>query len=90
METPRTETILRYIAANVLRLRDARGWTQAQLAEKTGLTRRYVQLLETGQANPTVKVLIAVGDALGVAPEDFFAVTKIEPRPKVGRPTKTK
>ena len=77
---PSTETILGYIGANVRRLRVARGWTQNELAKATGLKERYVQVLETGTANPTVKVLIDVADALGVIPAELFAEAKAEPR----------
>jgi transcriptional regulator with XRE-family HTH domain len=76
-----TETVLSYIGANVRRLRVERGWTQVELAKAAGLKERYVQILETGAANPTVKVLIDVAAALGVAPTDLFAEAKLEPRP---------
>ena len=85
MSTSREKTILRYIGANVRRLRVVRGWTQIELAKASKLKERYVQVLETGTANPTIKVLIAVADALGVAPTDLFVVAKLEQRPK-GRP----
>ena len=75
-----TGAVLRYIGANVRRLRIARGWTQIELAKATGLKERYVQVLETGTANPTVKVLIDVADALGVAPAELFVEAKAEPR----------
>ncbi len=84
-KSSRIQTILRYIAANVRRLRTARGWTQAELAKASGRDVRHIQILETGDANPTVKVLVTVADALGVAPSDLFAPAKLEERP-VGRP----
>jgi transcriptional regulator with XRE-family HTH domain len=76
----RIETLLRYIGANVRRRRVDRGWTQIELAKAAGLKERYVQVLESGKANPTVKVLIEVADALGVAPAELFAEAKAEPR----------
>ena len=86
----RLKTILRYIAANVYRLRVDRGWTQKQLAEESELNDRYVQVLETGKANPTVQVLVAIADALGVAPTDLFLPAKLEPRRAAGRPPAAK
>lgn len=80
-----TQAVLSYIAANVRRLRVARGWTQVELAKASGLNPRHVQLLESGTANPTVRVLIDVADALGVAPADLFAEAKAEPR-RAGNP----
>lgn len=85
----RKETLLRYIGANIRRLRIERGWTQQELAQATGLKERYVQVLETGSANPTVKVVIAAAHALGVAPTDLFAPAKLPPRP-AGRPPSVK
>lgn len=85
---PPPEVLLGYIGANVRRLRVARGMTQAELVKATGLKRRYVQVLETGEANPSVRVLIDVAHALGVAPADLFATAKLEERP-TGRPPST-
>ena len=79
--TKHIDTILQYIGANVRRLRVARGWTQIELATASDLKERYVQLLETGTANPTVKVLLAVAEALEVAPAELFVEAKAEPRP---------
>jgi transcriptional regulator with XRE-family HTH domain len=58
---------LRYIAANVRRLRLKRGWTQEQLAEHASIEPRYVHSLEAARANPTLKVLVDVAEALGSA-----------------------
>lgn len=73
------------IAANVRRLRLRRGLTQEQLAELASLETRTVQHLETGNANPTAAVLVAIADALGVAPGVLFRRSVLEKRP-VGRP----
>ena len=87
MTLSHAEKILQYIGANVRRLRLARGWTQTELAAASGLKERWVQTLETGTANPTVKVLMAVADALDVPTADLFAEAKPEPRP-AGNPRK--
>lgn len=81
------DKILRYIGANVYRLRLARGWTQRELAEATHdeVKERYIQTLETGEANPTVRVLIVIANALGVPPADLFSPAKLGPR-NPGRP----
>jgi transcriptional regulator with XRE-family HTH domain len=78
--SPGTQKILNYIGANVRRLRVARGWTQSELAAASGLKERYVQVLETGTANPTARVLVDVAGALSVAPADLFEATKSETR----------
>ena len=87
MTASHAETILQSIGANVRRLRLERGWTQTELAEASELKERWVQTLETGTANPTIKVLVAVADALGVETADLLAPAKPEPRP-AGNPRK--
>jgi transcriptional regulator with XRE-family HTH domain len=89
--SPRLQTFLHYIGANVRRLRIARGWTQKELAKATGRHERHIQFLETGKQNPTVKILVAVADALGVAPTDLFAppvAVSDDNAPKRTRPAK--
>lgn len=77
----RIETVLGYVGANVRRLRIERGWTQKELADATvDVRERYIQSLETSAANPTLRVLIDVADALGVSPSDLFAEAKLEER----------
>jgi transcriptional regulator with XRE-family HTH domain len=85
MAPSRAETLLRYVGANVRRLREARDWTQKDLADKADVSWRSVQDLERGSGNPTLKLLIAVAQALRVDPADLFAATKVEKR-EPGRP----
>lgn len=54
------------VAANVRRLRHAKGWTQEDLAERVGLSARYVGQIERAQASMSVTVLGRVADALKV------------------------
>jgi transcriptional regulator with XRE-family HTH domain len=54
------------VAANVRRLRNVRGWTQEDLADRVGLSARYVGQIERAQASMTVTVLGRVADALKV------------------------
>ena len=54
------------VAANVRRLRHAKGWTQEELAERVGLSARYVGQIERAQASMSVTVLGRLADALKV------------------------
>lgn len=45
-------------------LRKAKGMTQAELAEITGLQRTHILRIEQGRYGVTVDVLTAIGDAL--------------------------
>lgn len=57
------------------RVRDGRKklkLTQEQAAEKMGLDEKHLQLIETGQTNPTVATLVAVARGLGVDAGDLL------------------
>ena len=47
-------------------LREAKGLSQAVLAERARITREYVNRLEAGRYDPTVGVLQRIAKALGV------------------------
>jgi len=61
------ETERRDLAEGVRRRRQARGWTQQQLAEESRLSVIYVSHLELARANvnPTLRALAALAHALG-------------------------
>jgi transcriptional regulator with XRE-family HTH domain len=54
------------IAQNCKRLRAAAGWSLQQLAEKSGVSRSALSLIERAEASPTAVVLDRVAAALGV------------------------
>ena len=54
------------VATNVRRLRNAKGWTQEDLADRVGISARYVGQIERAQASMSVTVLGRVADALKV------------------------
>jgi transcriptional regulator with XRE-family HTH domain len=54
------------VAINVRRLRYNRGWTQEDLADRVGLSARYVGQVERAQASMTVTVLGRLATALKV------------------------
>lgn len=67
-------------------LREARieaGWSQEKLAEKAGISRNYVSLLELNRKSPTVSVLLALCGALGVSAAEIIA--KVERGPSARR-----
>ena len=53
-------------------LREARGVSQATLAERAGLTREYVNKLEAGKYDPTLGTLGRLAKALGVTERAFL------------------
>ena len=46
--------------------------TQAQLAEKAGVTRQTIGLIEAGRFNPSLKLCIAIAKALNKTLDDLF------------------
>lgn len=53
-------------------LRERRGWTQADLAERAGVTRQLVGAIEAGRHVPNVRAALGVASALGVSVEELF------------------
>ena len=50
-------------------IRAARGYSQRELAQRSGLTPSFISLLESGGRTPSVKTLKALADAFGVPTE---------------------
>jgi transcriptional regulator with XRE-family HTH domain len=55
------------LAERIKTLREARGWTQEQLAERAAMQRSYLADLELGRRNPSVRTLVKVANAFGIA-----------------------
>lgn len=54
------------IGARVKQERKARRWTLDRLAEVTGVSRRMIVNVESGEANPSINTLLRISDALGI------------------------
>jgi transcriptional regulator with XRE-family HTH domain len=59
------------VAANLRRLLQAHGWTQEELADRVGLSVRYVGQVERSQASMSVTVLGQFADALATDPAEL-------------------
>ena len=64
------------LAANVRRLRESKDLSQEKLAQKAGLTMRFVSGIERGEENPTLKTVSKLAKALGVGGTALFANPK--------------
>lgn len=60
------------VAKNAKALRLGRGFSQQDLANKTGLTVRYISRLENTAQNLTLEVVEKLSKGLGCAPEDLI------------------
>src|SRR5689334_13977772 len=64
--------ILAVLAQRVRQARGARRWTIRELAERSGLSVRFLVQLEAGEGNISVKRLDDVARALQVTPSDLL------------------
>jgi len=63
------------IAKNLKLFRERLGWSQATLAEHSGVPRPTIAHLEAGQANPTLSVALRVARALGISIDGLVEAT---------------
>ena len=66
------------LADNVRRLRAARGLSQQQLSDLSGIPRPTWASLETGGANPTLSVLNKAANAFNVSIEELIGPPRSE------------
>ncbi|HGY10560.1 MAG TPA: transcriptional regulator [Oceanithermus profundus] len=57
-------------------LRAERGWSQAALAERLGVSRQTVNAIEKGRYDPSLPLAFKIAEVFGLAIEDIF-----EPEP---------
>ena len=58
--------------ANLRLARQARGFSQQQLASMAGVSRQAVSAVESGHSDPSLRVALALAQALGMSVEDLF------------------
>ena len=59
-------------AANLRKLREAKGYSQEELANRAGLDRTYVSGCERGVRNPSLISVEKFANALTAPAKDFF------------------
>lgn len=58
--------------ANLRLARQARGFSQQQLASMAGVSRQAVSAVESGHSDPSLRVALAIAQALGLSVEELF------------------
>lgn len=58
----------------VKELRNRRGWSQADLAQRLGLSRQAVNALETGRGDPSLQTALRLAWLFGTRVEDLFLI----------------
>ena len=67
------------LGSNVRRLREAKGWSQEDLAEKANLHRTYVSGIERGVRNPSLTIVFKLAEGLGVEPGNLLSRKPTKP-----------
>lgn len=65
---------------NLKRIRTARGWSQAKLAEAAGVKQATISRIESGTNNPSLSVADQIAEALGVSTVELFGIPELEQR----------
>jgi len=60
------------LGSNVRRLREAKGWSQEDYADRAGIHRTYVSDIERGRRNPTITVVEKLARPFGIAVGDLL------------------
>lgn len=63
----------RQVSTNIAKIREAKGISQVQLAERLGIHVTNLNRIERGKASPSTKRLEQIADELGVDVSDLFA-----------------
>jgi transcriptional regulator with XRE-family HTH domain len=73
----------------VRELRNASGMTQEDLSERCGLFRTYMSRIETGRANPTLTMVQALANSLGVPVVALFEEVAPATAARTGKPARS-
>lgn len=57
----------RLVGTNFARIRREKGWTQEQVAERSGFSQQYISGLERCRRNPTIVSIYELAQALEVS-----------------------
>ncbi len=63
---------------NVLRLLDEQGMTKTELAERADISVSFLSDLTNGKANPSLKIMEAIADALNAALPALLEITDLD------------
>ncbi len=53
-------------------LREARGWTKVELADRLGISRQSIHSIESGKYDPSLPIALAIGKLFGRPVEEIF------------------
>lgn len=77
------DNLQKKVSEKIKELRTLKGLSQQTLAQRAGLSRSYITLIETGKKTVAVSTLALIADALGVVVGQFFEDTESFLSPKI-------
>jgi transcriptional regulator with XRE-family HTH domain len=66
------DAVIASIGRRIAQLRHAAGQTQTQLATEARISLKYIQRVEAGAENLTIRSLVRFANILGIAPSALF------------------
>ena len=75
--------VLGALGAKIKETRNGRGWTLRELAERSGVSPRFLVQLEAGRGNISVKRLADVAEAFGVTAADLLRDAETRQAPRI-------
>jgi transcriptional regulator with XRE-family HTH domain len=76
-----SKDLLQAISSNVKKLRKTREWSQQELADRSELSRRMVQMIEQGENNVSLAVVCRLAEAFDLPFQELVAAPKPNGRP---------
>ncbi len=70
--------MIKMLGERVREIREAKGWTQREIADRVGIDDYYISRLENGHINPTLATLQKLARALEVEVRDLFPSARSE------------
>ena len=68
------EEILSVVAENIRIERLRKRYTQEQLAEKAGITAKYLNSIENAKVNPSIVIIVNICLALGLKLNEIYKI----------------
>jgi transcriptional regulator with XRE-family HTH domain len=72
-ESPAYRKVQKRLAANALKLREQRGWSQEEAAHQCDMSTRLFQYVEHASANVTLTTVARLCEGFGVDVQQLFA-----------------
>lgn len=70
------------VGRNVRHLRQLRGWSQEQLAERAGNSHKHIGRVERGEVNVTIDILTGIAEGLSIGVGELFGPSSSEIAPR--------